>query len=74
MKWRKRSTFPKADDLYKMCKILKVTMEYLLKGEERLFSEADMVYNYLKENRPGELADIRIELQKKTGTSGIKVG
>jgi len=70
MKWRKRSTFPKADDLYKMCKILKVSMEYLLMGEERLGCEADLVYKFLKENRPGELADIRCELQKKYGHSG----
>ena len=75
MKWRKRATFPKADDLYKMCKIFGVSMEYLLKGEDTVTpSRAQLVYNFLKDNRPGELTDILTELEKKNGISGIKVG
>lgn len=74
MKWRKRGTFPKADDLNKMCQLLRVSMDYLYAGEESSSSEAFDVFNYMKEYRSGELEDIRRELDKKTGTYGIKVG
>lgn len=74
-KWRTRESFPRSDSLYLMSKVLGVSMEYLLKGEDTCIpTKAQQVYNYLKENRPGELTDILGELEKKTGTSGIKVG
>lgn len=74
-KWRSRQSFPRSDSLYQMSKVLGVTMEYLLKGEDTTTpSMAQRVFNYLKENRPGELDDILREIEKKTGTSGIMVG
>ena len=74
-KWGERKSYPRTDNFYLMSKALGVSMEYLLKGEDTVTpSIALQVYNYLKENRPGELTDILVEIEKKTGTSGSMVG
>ena len=33
--WRKRNSFPRADDAYRIAKALNVTVEYLVAGVER---------------------------------------
>lgn len=72
-KWRERQSLPRSDSLYKMSKVLGVSMEYLLNGENTSTPPiAQAVYDYLKDNRPGELSDILMEIEKKTGMSGIR--
>jgi len=41
--WKARNTIPKSDDLYKIAKLLDVSMEWLLTGETTLDTKAEIV-------------------------------
>ncbi len=73
LSWRQKHLFPDLETASLMAKKMSCTLDSLM-GEKMILSEADIIYNYMKEHRQGELEDIRRELDKKTGNCGVMVG
>lgn len=73
-KWRRRGTFPRANNLLDMSRKLGVSMEYLMTGAEyEIPPRLREIVQILKEDEDKLVAIESLLMVKKSGSSGIKV-